>query len=259
MLDIQMKSDNIFKSSNFFVATIVFFLLHSEPIKGDTVSSVEPANIQGSTYLRKLEDGNKRYVSGKVITEKNSSELRRELTKGQKPFAAVLSCSDSRVPPEYVFDQSIGDLFAVRTAGHVLDNAAIASLEYAVEHLHVSVVLIMGHEKCGAVKSALEAKEGVSSGSYFIDKLISQIRPSLAGFREAKWSPDLRGPVKANINSVAKQLVKKSEIVREHLFQKKIQLITGIYTLEQGIVEFNNWDMELFGFDQTEKSSILGH
>ena len=105
--------------------------------------------------LQTLLDGNKRFVAGQARHPNQSSERLAEVTRGQRPIAIVVSCSDSRIPPEIVFDQGLGDIFVVRTAGHVLDDAALASIEYAAEHLHVPLAVALGHQDCGAVKAAV--------------------------------------------------------------------------------------------------------
>jgi len=107
--------------------------------------------VTNNADLRKLMDGNKRYIASHLIHPDQSSERRFELKHGQHPFAIILGCSDSRVPPEVVFDQGLGDLYVVRVAGNVLDQMIVASIEYAVLHLNVSLVMVMGHTQCGAV------------------------------------------------------------------------------------------------------------
>jgi len=107
--------------------------------------------VANNKHLRRLMEGNKRYVVSHLIHPDQSSERRFELKHGQHPFAIILGCSDSRVPPEVVFDQGLGDLYVVRVAGNVLDQMIVASIEYAVLHVGVSLVMVMGHSQCGAV------------------------------------------------------------------------------------------------------------
>lgn len=108
-----------------------------------------------SEQLAKLQDGNRRYLA--QPSAKDFAKARAETLEGQKPYAIVLTCSDSRVPPEHIFDAGIGEIFVVRTAGNVVDKIALGSIEYAAEHLHAPLLLVMGHERCGAVKAAWEA------------------------------------------------------------------------------------------------------
>jgi carbonic anhydrase len=117
----------------------------------------EAAGITPAQSLERLEGGNRRYASA-ALTHPNQTPARRaEEAKGQHPIAVVVSCSDSRVPPEIVFDQGLGDLFVVRTAGNRLDDLVLASIEYGVEHLGCGLVVVLGHERCGAVTAAVEA------------------------------------------------------------------------------------------------------
>ena len=189
-----------------------------------------------------LEDGNARFTRGESTHPNQSQERVKMVAPKQAPFAIILSCSDSRVPPEVIFDQGIGDLFVVRTAGHVPDDAGIASIEYAVEHLGVRTIVVMGHESCGAVKAAMSTPEGKSAGSPSLDLLVSAIRPSVAhSSLGAPGDPNIRVPVIANVNAVAKDLLQKSEILREFAEQKKLYFARAIYGLENGEVTF--WDM----------------
>ena len=135
-----------------------------------------PEGLNGKQVWQRLIAGNMRFVQG-LFQGRNMLDLRRTLTQGQQPEAAVLCCSDSRVPAEIIFDQSLGDLFVVRTAGLVLEPTSIGSLEYAVAHLHVPLLVIKGHENCGAVTAAVahpETDEG------HIGAIVQRIAPAAA-------------------------------------------------------------------------------
>src|SRR5450759_3144232 len=134
----------------------------------------------GRQVWQRLMEGNMRFVQG-LFQGRNLLDLRRTLAQGQQPEAAVLCCSDSRVPAEIIFDQSLGDLFVVRTAGLVLDPTSIDSLEYAVGHLHVPLLVIKGHEGCGAVTAAVEHPEATEG---HIGSIITQISPAVAQARQ---------------------------------------------------------------------------
>lgn len=204
--------------------------------------------------LELLRQGNQRFVENKMTSLRRDEKTRLELSTTQRPFAVVLSCSDSRVPPEVVFDQGLGDVFVVRNAGHVLDAGPIASIEYALEHLGARLIVVMGHESCGAVKAALSTPVGKSAGSVDLDRLVAKIRPHLASLKPMSADKLLRGPVKANTSGVARELVKKSAIVREKLQHQEVSLVTAIYGLSSGQVEFNMWDLDYSG--QAELDSI---
>jgi carbonic anhydrase len=133
------------------------------------------AQTESNALLKKLSDGNTRFVTSHMI-HPNISDIRRtEVAQGQKPFAVILTCSDSRVPPEIIFDQGLGDLFVIRTAGEVVDDIAIASIEYAIEHLGVKLIVVMGHQKCGAVDAAVKG----GKFTLHIDQLVEEIMPAV--------------------------------------------------------------------------------
>lgn len=189
-----------------------------------------------------LQNGNMRFYEGKAKHPRQSGAQREKLTEGQNPHTIVLSCSDSRVPPEEIFDQGLGDIFSIRLAGNVLSSDAIASIEYAVEHLGTGLLVVMGHESCGAVKAALDTKPGSSAGSKSLDELVAKIRPHVyESFRtDSSGDSHLRAPVKANVQFVAKDLLQRSKIVQEAVAQKRLILAQAIYSLSTGRVEFWN-------------------
>lgn len=180
--------------------------------------------------------GNDRFVAGHAAHPRQEPAHRAELESGQKPHTIVFSCSDSRVPPELVLDQGLGDLFVIRTAGEVADSAAIASIEYAIEHLGVRQLLVMGHERCGAVTAALETPPGESTGSEHIDHLVRAIRPNVAHFEGTK-DPTLDGAVRAQVDGVAAELAERSHVVARMLAEEKLRIVKGIYRLESGRVD----------------------
>ena len=193
----------------------------------------DPASIRAVLTL-----GNDRFVNGVAVHPRQEKKRRNEIASAQHPHTAVLSCSDSRVPPEEVFDQGLGDLFVVRTAGEVADFSAIASLEYAVEHTGVKALLIMGHTSCGAVKATLSTPKGTSAGSKDLDQLVNSIRPHLKGFELASAGVDLENASRAQVDGVASDLLTRSKIIREAVDKKELQLLVGIYRLNTGRVEF---------------------
>ncbi|MGZ3798075.1 MAG: carbonic anhydrase, partial [Pseudobdellovibrionaceae bacterium] len=125
--------------------------------------------VNAKTALAWLKNGNTRYLKGTLRKDGQSNKDRERLVTGQKPHTIILSCSDSRVPPEVLFDQKLGEIFVIRTAGEALDNAAIASVEYALEHLGSHLLVVMGHESCGAVKAAFSTLKGEDAGSPALD------------------------------------------------------------------------------------------
>ena len=149
---------------------------------------------------------------------------RTALAKGQAPFASVLSCADSRVPPEVIFHQGLGDLFVVRAAGQVTDKSVIASLEYAAEHLHSPLIVVMGHESCGAVKAAMETPATTSLGVN-LDYLLKAIRPSVAAVAGEAEGARFRAAILKNVEESLNDLVDGSPILKKMLEEREIGLV----------------------------------
>ena len=214
------------------------------------------ANESGSQFdqLSALQAGNQHFVDGKPGHPDESTARRHELATAQHPHTIVLSCSDSRVPPELIFDQGLGDLFVVRSAGHVVGKSDIGSIEYAVEHLHAKLIVVMGHESCGAVKAAIDTPPGKSTGSPNIDSIVAAIQPNIKGIKVAKDDQTFREPVKANVAATVKQLMRDSSIIREGIEKGELMIAQGIYSLSTGKVDF--WDAGEIG---THSPSALEH
>jgi carbonic anhydrase len=190
---------------------------------------------QGDESLTKLLDGNKRFVSGELAKKDIGESRRQELTKGQSPFATVLSCSDSRVAPELIFDQGLGDIFIVRVAGNVVEKTTLGSIEYGVEHLHTPLLIILGHESCGAVKATLETK-GKPEGN--IGAILKKIMPAVNTAKKAKKDPKdtLDIAVQENVKNTYKDVM-KSKIVSELVHEGKLKVVAAEYYLGTGKVE----------------------
>ena len=188
--------------------------------------------------LERLRAGNRRFSADASESRVIDGSRRAALTAGQTPFATVLSCADSRVPPELVFNTGLGELFVVRVAGEVADRAVLASVEYAVEHLHTPLVLVMGHEFCGAVKAAA-APVTESRGSH-LDFLLSAIRPAVERSRNQPSADALRAAIVANVEEVINDLVGRSDIVRAHVAAGKVEVVGGFYEMASGRVHFSS-------------------
>jgi carbonic anhydrase len=181
---------------------------------------------------QRLKDGNTRFASDKMVKQDLTDKKRQELAKGQKPFAIVLSCADSRVPPELLFNQGLGDLFVLRVAGNISGPFVMGSIDYAVEHLHSPLIVVLGHEGCGAVKAAMgKDKPGGNLG-----KLISEIHLG-SGLPEEKYAA-MSAAVRNNAAYQAEQVLMKSDIVKKHVDEKKLRIVSGYYSLSTGKVEW---------------------
>jgi len=215
-------------------------LTHATPTAhGTPADHHAPAGVAPETALKWLKNGNFRYTHNKLRKDGQSHADRVRLAKGQKPHTIVVSCSDSRVPPEMVFDQKLGEIFVIRTAGEILDYGATASIEYAVEHLGAQLVLFMGHESCGAVKAAIDTPEGQSAGSKDLDRLVRDIRPRIAGVARAPASSSVIAETSANAKGAAAELIQKSDIVRKLVNEGKLSVQSAVYHLQSGEVTFN--------------------
>jgi carbonic anhydrase len=189
----------------------------------------EHKGINPDEALKKLMDGNSRYVLSNITHPNQSAERRIETAKGQKPFAIIVTCSDSRVPPEILFDQGIGDLFVIRVAGNIVGDHALGSIEYAAEHLGVNLVVVLGHERCGAVDATV--KGGEAPGH--IASLVKDIKPSVEKAKKEKGDL-LENSIKYNTLSVA-QKIKTSKPVLEELVKKGyLKVVSARYDLDDG-------------------------
>lgn len=184
--------------------------------------------------VKQLLDGNNRFANLHALHPHENTERRREIAEGQHPFAAVVCCSDSRVPPEVVFDQGLGDLFVVRTAGNLMGGLEIGSIEYAVEHLGVKQVVVMGHKECGAIKAFTEGGE--------VPGHIRDIVDSIKAEKEIQQIPGndqhlLDDCIRANILHGIHQLKQQSPIIAEKMRKGELQICGACYDIRRGIVE----------------------
>jgi carbonic anhydrase len=189
-------------------------------------------NLSSQEALKRLLDGNNRYTSQKSTYPNQTLERRKEITRGQNPFAIILCCSDSRVPPEIIFDQGLGDIFVIRVAGNVIDTTVLASAEYAVEHLGVPLFLVLGHSKCGAVSSAVSNHKHTGN----IGKLLDFIAPAVEKARNMTGDI-IENAVMANIEIVLEKLKEESPIISEFAETGKLEIIGAYYDLESGNVD----------------------
>ena len=206
-------------------------------LPGLLLASEESGRRDPDEVWKDLMAGNRRFVSAKPLRPHQAAPRRIELAKGQHPPVIVLSCSDSRVPPEIVFDQGLGDIFTVRVAGNVVDDDVLGSIEYAVEHLGSSLVVVMGHQSCGAVKAVVDnaAAEG------HILPLIKHIVPVVAEVKKkADGCADPKSLLDASISANVKQSVKQlkdDETLSKFLAEHKIKIMGARYQLDTGKVQ----------------------
>ena len=181
-------------------------------------------------------EGNKRFVAGKLRHPHIANDWRKRLSSGQKPFATILGCSDSRVPPELLFDQGFGDLFVIRVAGNIIDTDVTGSIEYGVDHLSTRLVVVMGHDGCGAVTAALGAKADLAKEPNEIRALVGKIRPAIASVNQDQdFSTRLKQSVEANVRRSVHQLLKVPDLDRA-VAANKTKIIGCVYDIKTGQV-----------------------
>jgi carbonic anhydrase len=211
-----------------FLGVFVSFFLAAQGGR----ASEKAAGVTPEQALQKLAEGNKRFVSEKLSNPHCDAQTRTHLAGGQTPFAIILGCSDSRVPPEVIFDQGLGDLFVVRTAGNIVDDVVLGSIEYAAEHLGATLVVVLGHERCGAVKAT--AAGGEAPGH--IPALVRAIEPSV---EKAKSLPGdlVDNAVNLNVEEMKRQIETSQPILAKLIEEGKVKVVGGRYDLDTGEVE----------------------
>lgn len=213
------------------VVLLVLLLVGCGGASSTTSKTASPAGSDAA--LAALEEGNARFVAGNTSRKDISAAKRESLSAGQKPFAVVLGCSDSRVPPEMVFDQGLGDIFVVRVAGNVVDPVVLGSVEYAVDHLHAPLVVVLGHQGCGAVAAAIEG--GGQPGD--IGSFLSLIQPSVQQARSRGLTGDAEAEAVTELNvRSSMDAVNSSPIVSELVKGGKLAVKGAEYQLKSGVV-----------------------
>lgn len=186
-------------------------------------------NKSADDALASIKAGNARFVEDKLDGKLQDSNRRQELTSGQKPYAIILSCADSRVVPEFTFDTGLGELFVIRVAGNVANTSTIASIEYAVAHLGVNLIVVLGHQSCGAVTAALAGGDN----GYNLNHLVAHIVPAIDSCGET----DVDAVVKENAKKTCENLVSRSQIIGGAA-DKSLKIVPAFYCLESGKVDF---------------------
>lgn len=194
------------------------------------------AHPSAQEVLAHLMAGNRRYASDTAVNCLRNYDRRAEVAGGQNPYAIVLTCSDSRVGPETIFDQRIGDLFVVRVAGNIADSAGMGSMEYAIDHFHSPLLLVMGHAKCGAVSATLSVLESNGKAPGHIATLVDAIEPAARSVL-GKPGDTLDNAIRANIAHVMATLKRESSIIEKATSSGALQVVGAHYSLADGNVE----------------------
>jgi carbonic anhydrase len=201
-------------------------------------STFETGEISADEALARLVAGNERFLRGQARGAAVPRESLADLAKGQRPFATILGCSDSRVPPEWVFDAGLGELFVIRVAGNVLSPEVAGSLQYAGSHLHTPLFVVLGHEGCGAISAALATKHEGAQHRTRIQILVDAILPALPEL-DPRASPDerLTRAIEANVRWTVQQILNSPE-GKARVAEGRMKLVGAIYEIETGRVRF---------------------
>jgi carbonic anhydrase len=194
----------------------------------------ESFGVGADDALGRLLNGDKRFVSGKSEEPHGKALIARRhaMAKDQKPFAVIVSCSDSRVPPELVFDVSLGDIFVVRTAGEVVDAVALGSIEYAIEHLGTHLIVVLGHQRCGAVSAAVSGATDTGD----IPDVIRAILPAVEETKGQSGDP-IENAVRANARDLVKRLQSSGPIIAPRVQSGEVKIVAAYYSLDTGQIE----------------------
>jgi carbonic anhydrase len=209
--------------------------------RGPAAQAAEPAAAgpHADEVLRRLRDGNERFVKGATVSPRRTPEDFRPLAGGQRPMAVIVGCSDSRVPPEILFDQGVGDLFVVRVAGNVIGGAGGAfvkgSIEYGIVELGISLVMVLGHSECGAIKAAIKHLDDRDALPGSIGPLVNSIRPAVL---KAKSRPgdQLDNAIHVNVEIGVGQLRNLPPIVAPAVQRGAVKVVGAVYDLRTGSV-----------------------
>jgi len=218
---------------------ILLFLSANYSFSQNTITQTKESQtkIDPDKAFQMLKDGNKRFVDGKMI-KRDLHEQVKETSEAQFPYAVILSCMDSRVPPETIFDQGIGDIFVIRVAGNVIDEDVLGSLEYACKVVGVKLIIVLGHTHCGAVKGACD---DVKMGN--LTELLSKIKPAVdstqtTGVRSSKNHEFVEEVAELNVNNQAEIIRKPGTIVGEMISKSEVGIVGAMYDVETGKVQF---------------------
>lgn len=214
------------KKFKVLMLSLLMFLFTSVAI----LASENIKSVSADVAITNLVEGNTRFVNEKYLNDHISADYRKELAKGQHPFAVIVTCSDSRVSPELVFDQGLGDLFVIRTAGEVVDELEIGSIEYAVEHLGAKLVVVLGHESCGAVSAAVTGGEMPKN----IASIVNQIKPAVTKAKTQTGNL-ISNAIINNVNLVVDKINNNSDVLKE---MKDVKVVGAVYSLTNSKVEF---------------------
>lgn len=206
---------------------------HTATVAAEAPAALIPPHAPKS-LLDELLEGNRRFVAGHQRHPDETIALRQELSRGQKPGAVILTCADSRVPPNMLFDEGLGSLFVIRVAGNVTDDNILGSIEYAVEHLGSKLVMVLGHTNCGAVKAAVDGGELEGHVAHIVE----EIAPSVKRAKRTGAKGDLLDrSVRMNVERVVQEISEAAPVLNNMTREHKVEVVGAVYHLDTGVVE----------------------
>jgi carbonic anhydrase len=227
------ESDRVHLNRAAFVAGSLAAMGAGLPQRG-AAASPPPAGVSPEQLLGRLMAGNRRFLDNDFPSLSKVAEKREVLREGQAPYAAIVSCSDSRVVPNFVFVQGMGELFVVRVAGNFPDDLVIASLEYSIAHLGSRLVMVLGHENCGAIKSVYSAIESNAPLPAHLSTIERLIAPGIKSVVRARGSAD--DAVEANVRAAVEKLKSTPPVISKEVAAKRVLVVGGLYHLGSGQV-----------------------
>lgn len=223
--------------------------LSSSLVAPQNTQAAVPSNIGAAEAMQRLIDGNNRFVTNQ-LARPNQSEIRRsEVARGQQPFATIVSCVDSRVPPELVFDQGFGDLFVLRVAGNISNDDILGSIEFGIAEFQIPLIVVVGHSRCGAIVAAMDAIRANAQAPGHIGSLVEAIRPAVIATQEAENRSRLLGrsfsegfdsvdfAVRANAIHTANSIRSAQPIISEAVASGGVEVAAMTYSLDTGKIE----------------------
>ncbi|MCB9497775.1 MAG: carbonic anhydrase [Fibrobacteria bacterium] len=199
-------------------------------------ASPSGASLTPDEALARLLEGNRRFVANKSFHPNETPEAREKLAKGQNPFAVILGCADSRVPPEVVFDFGLGDLFVIRVAGNIVEDAGVGSIEYAIDHLGTPLIVVLGHERCGAVSATIQTLDEGGEAPGQIAELVRKIKPAVEAVTKVPGDR-VDNAVRENARRMAAEIAGLEPILKEKVDAGKLKVVAARYDLDSGVVE----------------------
>jgi carbonic anhydrase len=220
-----------------FVVTLCLLVAPAAADPVESPDAKKQPTVDAVQALQQLQNGNARFVAGKPQHPHETADWRHALEEGQHPFAVVLGCSDSRVPPELIFDQGFGDLFVVRVAGNVVDTDVTASVEYAIDHLGTQLIVVMGHTHCGAVTATLDHLSTAEGEPAEVVSLLYRIEPAIIGIPEDLPREErIKRAVKRNVELAVRRLSRVPDL-RRSINAGKIKIVGAVYHMHTGKVD----------------------